>query len=244
MSEIINKLAITEEQAVNIEETIRNKMFEAEIVNNRCYVDIALKVTEAWEQKVHVLRGYEDSMKGAENYLKETFGIKNTQRKSYAIVAHTFARRVEGGSEYQLIDDRLRDFGVANLEEIQKIDGFVNDSRDSLMKFLEDNKINDKTTKKEIMAIRGIEEKPKKTDDKKTDDKKTDDKKVEGQEPTGEDNITTTLKAENDKLKVTVEDSRTLISKLYQLALDEKTNDKKFREEAKKILKELEKKYK
>ena len=241
--EVLSKNLISEEKAGKIEEAIRNSQFAMTLAVNQNIMDIALKVTEAVEQKVHVIRGFEDSMKGAASYLKDTFNIKNTQRKSYAIVTHKFARRVEGGTEYTLIDPSVRDFGIANLEEIQKLDGFDNSSAEALKKFLTDNNITSKTTTTDIKKIRGIEDKTDK-DNKENKDNKDNKDNGDKADTTSEDNVTTQLKAENDKLHVKVEDTRTLFSKLYQLALDSKVDDKKFREEAKNILKEIEKKYK
>lgn len=239
-NEVIKSVMISEEKASNIEEAIRKSQFAMALAVNNNIMDIALKVTEATEQKVHVLRGYEDNMKGAEAYLKDTFNIKNTQRKTYAIVTHKFARRVEGSSEYQLLDPRFRDFGIENLNEIQKLPDFDNSSVEALNTFMDNHAITSDTTKVELQKMRGIEDKSeKKTEEKNTEEKKSE----EASQPVAEDNVTTQLKAENDKLNVTVNDTRTELSKLYQLALDKKVNDKKFREEALEILKRLEKKF-
>lgn len=239
-NEVISSVLISEEKANNIEEAIRKSQFAMALAVNNNIMDIALKATEAVEQKVHVLRGYKDDMNGASAYLNETFGIKNTQRKTYAIVTHKFARRVEGSSEYQLLDPRFRDFGIENLNEIQKLPDFDNSSVEALNKFMDSHNITSDTTKVELQKMRGIEDKSqKKTEEKKTEETNTE----EASQPVAEDNVTTQLKAENDKLNVTVNDTRSELSKLYQLALDKKINDKKFREEALEILKRLEKKF-
>ena len=237
--EVVKSLMISEEKASNIEESIRKSQFAMNIAVNNNIMDIALKVTEAVEQKVHVLRGYEDNMKGAEKYLSETFNIKNTQRKSYAIVTHKYAKRVEGSTEYVLLDNRFRDFGIANLEEMQKLPDFDNTSVEALNKFVDSHAITPDTTKQDIMRMRGIEEKPK----DKT-EKTEKESQPETKQPESEDNVTTQIKAENDKLHAKVEDTKSLTAKLYQMALDKKVNDKDFRKEAIEILKQLENKYK
>lgn len=240
-TEVVKTPMIAEDKASAIEESIRKSQFAMTMAINNNIMDIALKVTECVEQKVHVLRGYEDNMKGAEKYLMDGFGIRNTQRKSYAIVTHKYAKRVEGSSEYKLLDPRLRDFGIANLEEIQKLPDFDNSSTDNLVAFLEKNNITSDTTKAELQKLRGIEDKS----TKKENDNKADDKAA-GQpatEPVAEDNLTTQIKAENDQLHAKVEDTKSDFAKLYQLALDKKVKDVDFRKQAIEILQKLEKKY-
>jgi len=236
--DVVKSLMISEEKASNIEEAIRKSQFAMNIAVNNNIMDIALKVTEAVEQKVHVLRGYEDNMKGAEKYLSETFNIKNTQRKSYAIVTHKYAKRVEGSSEYVLLDNRFRDFGIANLEEMQKLPDFDNSSVEALNKFVDSHSITPDTTKQDIMKMRGIEEKPK---EKKEEEKKAENK---AENTVAEDNVTTQIKAENDKLHAKVEDTKSQFAKLYQLALDKKVSDKDFRKQAIEMLQKLENTYK
>ena len=235
------KVMVSEDKASAIEESIRKSQFAMAVAINNNIMDIALKVTECVEQKVHVLRGYEDNMKGAEKYLMDSFGIRNTQRKSYAIVTHKYAKRVEGSSEYVLLDPRFRDFGIANLEEIQKLPDFDNTSAVNLIAFLDKNNITSDTTKTELQKLRGIEDKS----TKKKSENNADDNAA-GQpatEPVAEDNFITQMKAENDQLHAKVEDTKTDFAKLYQLALDKKLKDADFRKQAIEILKKLEKKY-
>ena len=235
------KVMVSEDKASAIEESIRKSQFAMAIAINNNIMDMALKVTECVEQKVHVLRGYEDNMKGAEKYLMDSFGIRNTQRKSYAIVTHKYAKRVEGSSEYVLLDPRFRDFGIANLEEIQKLPDFDNTSAGNLIAFLDKNNITSDTTKTELQKLRGIEDKS----TKKKSENNADDNAAgqPAKEPVAEDNITTQMKAENDQLHAKVEDTKTDFAKLYQLALDKKLKDADFRKQAIEILKKLEKKY-
>lgn len=239
-NEVIKSVLISEDKAHAIEESILKSQFAMTLAVNNNVMDIALKVTEAVEQKVHVLRGYEDNMKGAEKYLLDTFKIKNTQRKTYSMVTHKFAKRVEGSTEYVLIDSKFRDFGVENLNEIQKLPDFTNTSVEELNAFLDAKGITSETTKAQLQEMRGVEKK----DTKKLEDKTegtTTENKAEG--TTTEDNVTTQIKAENDKLHVKVEDTKALTAKLYQVALDKKVNDKEFRKQAIEILAQLEKKY-
>lgn len=239
-NEVIKSVLISEDKAHAIEESILKSQFAMTLAVNNNVMDIALKVTEAVEQKVHVLRGYEDNMKGAEKYLLDTFKIKNTQRKTYSMVTHKFAKRVEGSTEYVLIDPKFRDFGVENLNEIQKLPDFTNTSAEELNAFLDAKGITSETTKTQLQEMRGVEKKETQKLEDKAEEQKTENK-AEG--TTTEDNVTTQIKAENDKLHVKVEDTKALTAKLYQIALDKKVNDKEFRKQAIEILAQLEKKY-
>lgn len=229
---------ISEERAHAIEESIRNSQALVELTAKQCSVDIALKVTEAIEQKIHVLRGKADSMKGAAEYLNETFGIKDTQRKTYSIVTHKFATRDKDATSYTLMFPELRDYGVGNLEEIQKFDDFDNSSVEELKAFMTRHEITKDTTVKSLEAMR----KPQ-IEDKK-DNSKNGSREAFKNEPVAEDNVTTQIKAENDHLHAKVENTRTLIARIYQLALDKKLSDKDYREQSIEILKQLEKTFK
>ena len=232
------KVMVSEEKAHAIEESIRNSQALVELTAKQCSVDIALKVTEAIEQKVHVLRGKADSMKGASEYLSETFGIKDTQRKTYSIVTHKMATRDKDETSYTLMIPELRNFGVGNLEEIQKFDDFDNSSVDALKEFMTRHEITDQTTVKALEAMRKpqIESKEDSKDVSRETSKKN--------EPVAEDNLTTQMKAENDHLHEKVESTKTLFAKMYQLALDKKLSDKEYREKSIEILKQLEKTFK
>lgn len=232
------KVLVSEEKAHAIEESIRNSQALVELTAKQCSVDIALKVTEAIEQKVHVLRGKADNMKGAAEYLTETFGIKDTQRKTYSIVTHKFATRDKDETSYTLMFPELRDYGVGNLEEIQKFDDFDNSSVKALQDFMTRHEISKDTTVKALEAMRKpqIEE--------KADDSKNVSRETSKSEPVAEDNLTTQIKAENDHLHAKVETTKTLLARLYQLALDKKLSDKDYRAQSIEILAQLEKAYK
>ena len=232
------KVLVSEEKAHAIEESIRNSQALVELTAKQCSVDIALKVTEAIEQKVHVLRGKADNMKGAAEYLTETFGIKDTQRKTYSIVTHKFATRDKEETSYTLMFPELRDYGVGNLEEIQKFDDFDNSSVKALQDFMTRHEISKDTTVKALEAMRKpqIEE--------KADDSKNVSRETSKNQPVAEDNLTTQIKAENDHLHAKVETTKTLLARLYQLALDKKLSDKDYRVQSIEILAQLEKAYK
>ena len=232
------KVMLSEEKAHAIEESIRNSQALVELTAKQCSVDIALKVTEAIEQKVHVLRGKADNMKGAAEYLTETFGIKDTQRKTYSIVTHKFATRDKDDTSYTLMTPELRDFGVGNLEEIQKFDDFDNSSVEALGEFMARHSISKDTTVKALEAMRKpqIEQKPESENVSRETSKDN--------KPESEDNVTTKIKAENDHLHEKVESTRTLCARMYQLALDKKLSDKDFRKQATEILAQLEKTFK
>lgn len=232
------KVMVSEEKAHAIEESIRNSQALVELTAKQCSVDIALKVTEAIEQKVHVLRGKADNMKGAAEYLTETFGIKDTQRKTYAIVTHKFATRDKDDTSYTLMAPELRDFGVGNLEEIQKFDDFDNSSVQALTDFMARHSISKDTTVKALESMRKpqIEEKTEKDVSRET--------SKETQKPEAEDTLTTKIKAENDHLHQKVESTRTLLARMYQLALDKKLSDKDYRKQSTEILAQLEKTFK
>ena len=232
------KVLVSEEKAHAIEESIRNSQALVELTAKQCSVDIALKVTEAIEQKVHVLRGKADNMKGAAEYLTETFGIKDTQRKTYSIVTHKFATRDKDETSYTLMFPELRDYGVGNLEEIQKFDDFDNSSVKALQDFMARHEISKDTTVKALEAMRKpqIEE--------KTDNSKNVSRETSKSEPVSEDNLTTQIKAENDHLHAKVETTKTLLARLYQLALDKKLSDKDYRAQSIEIFAQLEKAYK
>ncbi len=233
------KVMVSEEKAHAIEESIRNSQALVELTAKQCSVDIALKVTEAVEQKVHVLRGKADNMKGASEYLAETFGIKDTQRKTYAIVTHKFATRDKDDTSYTLMAPELRDFGVGNLEEIQKFDDFDNSSIEALAEFMQRHSISKDTTVKALEAMRKPQLEEKKPEKADVSRETSEDKK-----PEGEDNLTTKIKAENDHLHEKVESTRTLVARIYQLALDKQLSDKEYRKQSIEILAQLEKTFK
>lgn len=229
---------MTNDEADNLEKTIENKFYEVALVGRQYSIDIALLVTEACEKKLHVLRGHEDNAAGMKAYLNEHFGIKDTQRKVYAIVAHNFAKKQEDGS-YLLVSPELRDYGVGNLEQINKLPQFDEVDRNdgnAIMSKLAELGINSDTTVSQLKALRGIEDKATKKETKENVSRET--------SPESEDNITTQLKADNDKKTVQLEDIRTILADLYTKCLDKKMSDKDFRELAKTQLHKVENMYK
>ena len=227
-------IKVSEEYANKLINDVLDLQEEVQNVANKNAVLISLKVCEALEQKVHWLKGYEDNTKGQCAFLEEYFSYDDkkwgdTQRKMANIIAHNFGRRVEGSTAYEVVSPNVLLYGEANLWEISKFTDFDKDKFDE---FVEAKGITPQTSKAKLKEMRvALEQK----DEPKKDEPKKD-------EPTVDETLTT-LKAENDSLHAKVENVKDDIAKLYQLALDKKTDDKKFREEAKKVLAHLEKTY-
>ena len=232
-------IKVSEEYADKLINDVLDLQEEVLNVANKNAVLISLKVCEALEQKVHWLKGFEDNTKGQCAFLEQYFSYDDkkwgdTQRKMANIIAHNFGRRVEGSTAYEVVSPNVLLYGESNLWEISK---FADFDKDNFDKFVEDKGITPQTSKAKLKEMRmALEQKeePKKDDTKKEEPNK---------EETTVDETLTSLKAENDSLHAKVENVKDDIAKLYQLALDKKVDDKKFRDEAKKVLSHLEKTY-
>lgn len=240
----VNRVMISEDYANNLINDISTLQDEVSNVAKHNAVLISLKVCEALEQKVHWLKGYEDNTKGQCQFLEDYFSYEDkkwgdTQRKMANLIAHNFGRRIQGSTAYEVVSPSVLLYGEANLWEISKFEGFDKDNFD---KFVESKGITPTTSKAELKRMRtGIEENK---DDKDNKDSKENREAKDTKDNAGEDNTLTVLKTENDNLHAKVDNIRDDLSKLYQLALDKKTDDKKFRDEAKKTLAHLEKSFK
>ncbi len=232
-------IKVSEEYASKLIDEVRQLQYEVESVAKHNAILISLKVCEALEQKVHWLKGFEDNTKGQCAFLERYFSYEDkkwgdTQRKMANIIAHNFGRRIQGSTEYEVVSPNVLLYAEANLWEISKFEDFDKDHFDD---FVASKGITPQTSKARIKEMRtAIEQKeePKKEEPKKEEPKK--------EEPI--DDTLTILKAENDKLHSKVDSVKEEIAKLYQLCLDKKIDDKKYRDESKKILAYLEKTYK
>ena len=235
----VTTIKVTEEYADKLINDVMSLQDEVINVANKNAVLISLKVCEALEQKVHWLKGFEDNTKGQCQFLEQYFSYDDkkwgdTQRKMANIIAHNFGRRLPNSTEYEVVSPNVLLYGEANLWEISKFSDFDKEHFDD---FVEAKGITPQTSKSKIKEMRmALEQKdePKK-DEPKKDEPKKDESTV--------DETLTSLKAENDNLHAKVENVKDDIAKLYQMALDKKMDDKKFRDEAKKILAHLEKTY-
>ena len=93
-------------------------------------------------------------------------------------------------------------------------------------------------------TVKALEAMRKPQIEEKADDSKNVSRETSKSEPVAEDNLTTQIKAENDHLHAKVETTKTLLARLYQLALDKKLSDKDYRAQSIEILAQLEKAYK
>lgn len=232
-------IKVSEEYADKLINDVKDLQDEVINVANKNAVLISLKVCEALEQKVHWLKGYEDNTKGQCNFLADYFSYDDkkwgdTQRKMANLIAHNFGRRVQGSTSYEVVSPSVLLYGEANLWEISKFADFDKDRFDD---FVKEKGIDHTTSKAKIKEMRlSLEQKDTPKEDTPKEDTPKDDKVTE-------DNTLTVLKSENDTLHAKVESVKEDIAKLYQMALNKDINDKKFRDEAKKILQHLEKTY-
>lgn len=233
----VSVVKVSEEYAQTLIERVMDLQDEVINTANKNAVLISLTVCEALEQKVHWLKGYEDNTKGQCKFLEDYFSYDDkkwgdTQRKMANLIAHNFGRRLPDSTAYEVVSPNVLLYGEANLWEISK---FADFDKDNFDKFVEEKGITPQTSKAKIKEMRmALENK----------EEPKDIPKEEPKEEPKEDNTLTTLKAENDSLHAKVDSVREDIAKLYQLALNKDVNDKKFRDEAKKILAHLEKSYK
>lgn len=219
------KASMTEDNLKKIEARIDTVFSTA----RRSTVDICECVGTIAKYNGFALLGYAT----IKEYCLDKYGIKDTQSKQMVRIFDRYAEPNGDGSGYSVPKD-LKEFGAEKLDIIQRFPQFpkqgnVTDLARETIKAL------GLTPNDNVQSFKSALKIAQGKDVEKLEDK------ADGQ-PTDKDNVTTTLKAENDNLKVKVDDVKTIVADLVKLANDEYLEVNEYRSKTRALIHELHKK--